>query len=242
MSSLVDAVVAQVSAQPDIAYLAVFLAAMTEALALVGSFVPGSTIVIALAALVPAGVIAVVPTLIAAIFGAIIGDGASYLLGWRYKRGILTAWPLSRYPALVERSTAFFQRYGAFAVFISRFLPPIRGFVPVTAGALSMPPQRFFPVNIAAIIGWATVHVGTGVLAGSAYKDFGGSLGKCGLAILAGAVVLYLAYRLARRIITSRRNGTTTALLPSQRAHAVHITHRSPTPLTAKPSSSYPAR
>lgn len=57
MSGFVDAVVAQVSAQPDIAYLAVFLAAMIEALALVGSFMPGSTIVIALAALVPAGVI-----------------------------------------------------------------------------------------------------------------------------------------------------------------------------------------
>ncbi|HTK13188.1 MAG TPA: DedA family protein [Xanthobacteraceae bacterium] len=238
MSGFVDAVVAQVSAQPDIAYLAVFLAAMTEALAFVGSFVPGSTIVIALAALVPVGVIGVVPTLIAAVLGAIIGDGASYLLGWRYKRGILTTWPFSRYPALVERSTAFFQRYGAFAVFVARFLPPIRGFVPVTAGALSMPPQRFFPVNVAAIVGWAMIHVGAGVLAGSAYKDFGGSLGEYGLAILVGVVALYLAYRIARRFIANRSGGK--ASLARQKPQVLQVTHRSPQPLTAK--SSYPTR
>jgi hypothetical protein len=101
-----------------------------------------------------------------------------------------------------------------------------------------MRPQRFFPVNVAAIVGWAMIHVGAGVLAGSAYKDFGGSLGEYGLAILVGVVAFYLAYRIARRFIANRRGGE--ARLARQKPQVLQVTHRSPQPLTAKPS--YPTR
>ncbi len=46
----------------------------------------------------------------------------------------------------MAQSEAFFHRWGALAVFFARFLPPIRAFVPVTAGALGMPPILFFGV------------------------------------------------------------------------------------------------
>ena len=52
----------------------------------------------------------------------------------------------------MAQSEAFFHRWGALAVFFARFVPPIRAFVPITAGALGMPPLRFYSVNIPAIL------------------------------------------------------------------------------------------
>ena len=106
--------------------------------------------------------------LAAAIAGAVLGDGrvldrpslasakSSAPGRWRIIRGV------------VAQSEAFFHRWGALAVFFARFVPPIRAFVPITAGALGMPPLRFYAVNIPAILLWAPAHVLPGVLAVSA--------------------------------------------------------------------------
>ena len=96
------------------------------------------------------------------------GDGSAFWIGHRSQREILSAWPMANYPRVVAQSEAFFHRWGALAVFFARFVPPIRAFVPITAGALGMPPLRFYAVNIAAILLWAPAHVLPGVLAVSA--------------------------------------------------------------------------
>src|SRR6266481_1857714 len=86
--------------------------------------------------------------------GALLGDGTAFWIGHRTKREILNSWPMSKYPRVVAQSEAFFRRWGALAVFFARFVPPIRAFVPITAGALGMPPVRFYAVNIPAILLW----------------------------------------------------------------------------------------
>jgi membrane-associated protein len=111
---------------------------------IVGSFVPGSTVILSLSALIPAGDLSLTGVLAAAISGAVIGDGLAYGLGHRYPHRIRGIWPLHDYPIVVERSETFFRKYGDAAVFLARFLPPVRAFVPITAGALGMAPGRFF--------------------------------------------------------------------------------------------------
>ena len=96
------------------------------------------------------------------------------------QREILTAWPMANYPSVVAQSEAFFHRWGALAVFFARFVPPIRAFVPITAGALGMPPLRFYAVNMPAILLWAPAHVLPGVLAVSALHEYGGLAAACG--------------------------------------------------------------
>src|SRR5205807_7641192 len=100
-----------------------FLAALLEAIPVVGALVPGSTIILALSALVPGGELKLWPVLAAAAAGAVLGDGSAYLLGHRSQREILSAWPLGNYPGVVEQSEAFFHRWGALAVFFARFVP-----------------------------------------------------------------------------------------------------------------------
>lgn len=206
MTHYLDQLIAFVSAHAWLAYLTIFLAALLEAVPVFGSLVPGSTIILALSALIPDGELAFVPVLACAISGALLGDGAAYLAGKRGQRTILSAWPMSRYPGVVAQSEAFFARWGTLAVFFARFLAPVRAFVPITAGALEMPPQRFFPVNAAAIVVWSLAHVLPGVFAATLLARYGGLEGVEGELkhywmplVLAGAVLAGLAVWFVRR-------------------------------------------
>ena len=210
MSSLIEPLIAFVSAHVWLAYLTLFLAALLEAVPIVGSVIPGSTIIFALSALVPGGELKLEWVLTAAIAGALIGDGSAFGLGHREQREILNAWPLSNYPRVVAQSEAFFHRWGTLAVFFARFVPPIRAFVPITAGALGMTPPMFFAVNVPAVLLWAPAHVLPGVLAVSALHRYGGFAPHEGiakhywiLAVIVGALIVALATWVIRR----RRGG-----------------------------------
>jgi membrane protein DedA with SNARE-associated domain len=206
VTSLIDQLIAFVSANAWLAYLTLFLAALLEAVPVVGSVIPGSTIILALSALVPGGDLNLWWVLAAATAGALLGDGSAFWVGHRAQREILTSWPLSSYPRLVAQSEEFFRRWGTLAVFLARFVPPIRAFVPITAGALGMPPPRFYPVNIAAILLWGPAHVLPGVLAVSALHTYVGlphheHLGKrlWMFGVIGGALIVTLAVWTIRR-------------------------------------------
>jgi membrane protein DedA with SNARE-associated domain len=217
VTDLLNSLIAFVSAHAWLAYLTLFLAALLEAVPVVGSVIPGSTVILALSALVPGGELQLGPVLAAAIAGALLGDGTAYLAGYRRQREILGTWPLTNYPRVIKQSEAFFNRWGALAVFFARFVPPIRAFVPITAGALGMPPPRFYLVNIPAVLLWAAAHVLPGVLAVSALHQYAGlpqheHTGKhfWMLAVLGGALILALA------IWTIRRRNGGTAVEPAK--------------------------
>ena len=173
MVRYIDPLIAFVSDHAWLAYVTLFLAALLEAVPVVGSFIPGSTLILALSALVPGGELKLQWVLLAAIAGALLGDGSAYWLGHRSQHEILSTRPLANYPRVIAQSEAFFRQWGAWAVFLARFVPPIRAFVPITAGALGMPASRFYPVNVAAILLWAPLHVLPGVMAVSLLDRFG---------------------------------------------------------------------
>jgi membrane protein DedA with SNARE-associated domain len=205
VASFIDPLIAFVSAHPWLAYLTLFLAALLEAVPVVGSVVPGSTIILALSALVPSGDLQLEWALLTAIAGALLGDGSAFWIGHRAQREILSSWPMSNYPRLVAQSEAFFHRWGTLAVFFARFVPPIRAFVPMTAGALGMAPLRFYAVNIPAVLLWAPAHVLPGVLAVSALHEYAGLPHHAGLArhwmlaVIGAAVIVALATWTIRR-------------------------------------------
>lgn len=209
VTSFLDPLISFVSAHAWLAYLTLFLAALLEAVPVVGSVIPGSTIILALSALVPGGELRLQWVLLAAALGAVLGDGSAYWIGHRQQREILNTWPLTNYPRVVEQSENFFHRFGTWAVFFARFVPPIRAFVPVTAGALGMPPAHFYAINIPAILVWAPAHVLPGVLAVSVLHEYAGlhHHGHVGkhiwiLTVIGVAIVLGLAVWIYRR-----RNG-----------------------------------
>jgi membrane protein DedA with SNARE-associated domain len=97
-------------------------------------------------------------------------------------------------------------------------VPPIRAFVPITAGSLGMEPWKFYGVNAAAILMWAVAHTLPGVLAVSALHQYAGlrhheHVGKhlWIYAVAFGAVILGAAIWTIRR-----RHGRGGAVTPAK--------------------------
>lgn len=206
MTPFLNPLIDFVSAHAGLGYLVLFLAALLEAVPIVGSLVPGSTVILALSALVPGGELKLEGVFSSVIAGAVLGDGSAFWVGHRGQQRILNSWPLANYPRILAESEAFFRRRGIWAVFFARFLAPFRAFAPITAGALGMPPLRFYLVNIPAILLWALAHVLPGVAAVSALHAYAGlphheHVGKhlWIFAVIAGAVIAGLAMWIMRR-------------------------------------------
>ena len=161
-------------AHPQLSFLAVFLLALSEAVPVIGTVVPGSTLILAISALATTAGIMPWALLVAAVLGAIAGDGFSFWLGHRYRRQILSGWLLNRFPWLIERSAQFIRKYGITSVFLARFTAVVRAFVPLLAGILRMSSRQFYVANILSALVWAPMHVFPGVLLGLAVA-FGGA-------------------------------------------------------------------
>ncbi|RDJ03027.1 bifunctional DedA family/phosphatase PAP2 family protein [Rhizobium grahamii] len=196
--SWLKAFMALMAAHPQTAYAVVLLLALSESLPILGAVIPGTAIIVGLAALVPSGVLKLYPLLGAAFVGAVVGDGFSFWLGSRYHREITSRWPFRRYPVLIEKSETFFQRHGGKSVFLARFTPGVRAFIPLVAGMVDMRATRFYVVNILSAALWAPVHVLPGVFAGAFAASIGPSGTKLVVLVLIAGVIVWLSLRIAR--------------------------------------------
>jgi membrane protein DedA with SNARE-associated domain len=188
MASYFSALVDFVSAHPHYAHIAIFLLALSEAIPVVGTVVPGSTLVIAISALAASADVNPWLLLIAATAGAIAGDGFSFWLGQQYHQEILTSWPLNQYPQFIARSEKFITRYGVASVFLARFTAVVRAFVPLVSGILQMSPRQFYVANILSAIVWAPAHVFPGVLLALALRFAGASAEQRTILVIAGLI------------------------------------------------------
>jgi len=202
LGGILQAIIDAIGANRHLAYTLVFLLAFSESFPVLGSIIPGTTIIIAIAALVPSGAVDLDWLLASAIAGAILGDGFSYWLGYRFRDEIASRWPLNRYPQLISVGQAAIQKHGGKSVFIARFLPTIRAIVPLVAGILRLNPWRFYLVNIVSAVAWALAHIVPAVIAGASLALAGAVGGRLVVLFLVLIVVLWLiltAVRLAVR-------------------------------------------
>jgi membrane protein DedA with SNARE-associated domain len=189
MTSYFSAVADCVSAQSHYAFIAIFLLALSEAIPVVGTIVPGSTLIIGISTLAVGASANPWILLIAATVGAIAGDGLSFWLGQKYHREVLRSWPLSQYPQFIARSEGFIIRYGVASVFLARFMAVIRAFVPLVSGILGMSPRQFYAANILSAIVWAPAHVFPAVLLTMALRLTDASAEQRTILVIAALVV-----------------------------------------------------
>lgn len=201
MGNVVAMLIAFAGAHRELAYGLVLVLAASEALPILGLFIPATAIIVGLSALVPTGAVDLWPLIASASIGAIIGDGAAYWLGHRYHREITGRWPLRRYPALIARGEEFFRRRGSASVFIARFTPGVRSVVPLIAGILRMPIARFYGMNIVSAVVWAPIHVLAGALIGASLALLGAVAGRLAVFLVALAFFLWLVAWLVRRAL-----------------------------------------
>lgn len=193
---------------PEYAALAVFLLAFSEAIPIVGTIVPGSTLIVAISALATGADVSPWGLLLAAVAGAILGDGASFWLGLRLQRGVLQRWPLNRFPKFIARSEEFFARYGAMSVFLARFTAVVRAFVPLIAGIVHMPARQFYVANVLSALAWAPAHVFPGAAFGVLVRLAGARPSEIFFLALAVMILGLIAARLVRRYLRAADGGS----------------------------------
>jgi membrane protein DedA with SNARE-associated domain/membrane-associated phospholipid phosphatase len=187
---------------PEWMLTVVFFAAFLESVAVIGTFVPGSTAMFLAGALTGTGSLSLGWVLAWAIAGAIAGDGLSFWLGSRYKNRIVKLWPFSRHPEVLEAGYRFFGKHGAKSVVLARFVGPLRAIVPVVAGMLGMSPVRFYAMNVLSALLWAPAHILPGVVFGASVLLAGAVSFRLVviLALLVGSV--WLSYRAAAFLLS----------------------------------------
>ncbi len=152
---------------PHWGWLAAFIIAFSESLAVIGSIIPGSVTMTAIGILAGSGVLPIWSIIISAIFGAILGDGISYIGGYYLQDKTRRIWPFTRFPQILLKGEVFFVKHGGKSVFFGRFVGPVRAIVPLVAGSLKFPPKRYFSASILSAIAWAPAYMLPGILLGA---------------------------------------------------------------------------
>jgi len=198
LASLVHTIVGLAGSNPWLVAAIVFAAAFSEAIVVVGALVPGTALILALAAAAGAGGHPVWPIVTAAALGAVASDGVSFWFGHRYRSHIAERWPFTRHPELLARGDAFFERHGGKSVLLARFLPGVRAVVPVSAGMAGMPVDRFYAANVSSAVIWAASHVLPGAFLGVALGVLGAASGRALVVLAALLLTVYVAVRFVR--------------------------------------------
>jgi membrane protein DedA with SNARE-associated domain len=158
LEGFADAIVAFAREHRALVPAIVLVLAFCESLAFVSLILPFWGLLVAIGAFIGgAGSLDFWLVVASAAVGAALGDWLSYWLGYHYHHQIARMWPLSRYPDLLPKGHAFFERWGAWAIVIGRFSGPLRASVPIVAGIVDMPRFTFQLANWSSAVLWAFV-------------------------------------------------------------------------------------
>lgn len=154
LNSLVQPVLDFVRAYPQYAIVIVFLISFGECFAFLSWLVPGTVFFVAFGTFAGAANLSLIPLSISASIGAALGFYTSYLLGLWLGPTAEHSWPFKNQPQLLARGHAFFEKWGAPAVFIGHFFGPVRAIIALVAGITTMPQVPFHIANIGASVLW----------------------------------------------------------------------------------------
>jgi membrane-associated protein len=125
---------------------------------LIGFFLPGDTLLFAAGLLLATGKLHSPVALVVVLvpLAAIIGNVVGYWIGYTTGPKVFDR-PNSRIfrPEMVARSNAFFERRGAAAVILARFVPVVRTFATVIAGVSRMNFVRYLTYSVIGGIIWS---------------------------------------------------------------------------------------
>ncbi|HEY3876738.1 MAG TPA: VTT domain-containing protein [Candidatus Kapabacteria bacterium] len=143
---------------------------------LVGFFLPGDSLLITAGILIGGHKVAIdfLPLAFLLWIAAVIGESAGYFIGKKagqtlYKR------PNSRFfkQEHLHRTHAFFQKHGGKSIVLARFIPIVRTFVPVVAGAGEMEMKVFTIYNIVGGFLWIFGVLALGLVLGKSVANIG---------------------------------------------------------------------
>ena len=122
---------------------------------LIGFFLPGDTLLFSAGFFAAQGKLSLAWLLVAVGVPAIAGDNVGYTLGKRMGRRLFTRKDciLFRHE-YIERAEKFYESHGGKTIILARFVPVVRTFAPVVAGAAKMDHKKFFAYNVIGGLTW----------------------------------------------------------------------------------------
>ncbi|MEJ2587525.1 MAG: DedA family protein [Deltaproteobacteria bacterium] len=189
-------------------YWAVFAAILLEDF---GLPLPGETLLITGSILAAQGDMHIVPLLLFAWAGAVLGDTIGYGLGrfagrrlvLRYGRYVLIT------PHRLDHARTLFRKHGGMIVVVARFFEVLRQLNGIVAGTVDMPWWRFVSYNMLGAVLWVCFW---GILffeAGDRAKAILGSFNKLEVFMIIGLVIagIIVVFFVLRRSLETNRTG-----------------------------------
>jgi membrane-associated protein len=126
---------------------------------LIGFFLPGDSLLFTTGLLIAGGTYLHQPLWLMCLLisiAAVLGDQFGYLFGRRFGPALFRR-PDSRLfkQENLTRAAAFFDRYGARSIVLARFVPIVRTFTPIVAGASRMHYRTFLIFNVIGGVLWS---------------------------------------------------------------------------------------
>lgn len=162
------AIAAWIAAGPLYAYGFVFLIVFIETGVVFFPFLPGDSLLFAAGFFAHNGGFNIFILLAAAWVAAILGDQCNFMIGHFFGRKIVASGKVKAMtPERVKKTEDFLDKWGHLAIFLGRFFPFIRTFVPFLAGMGGMHWKNFVIFNILGGVCWSTLFTLLGYFFGS---------------------------------------------------------------------------
>jgi membrane-associated protein len=151
------------------AYLVLFLTIFCETGLVIAPFLPGDSLLFAAGAVsaiegVTINVNILAPILILA---AILGDTCNYWIGYFFGEHLFHENSKFLKKRYLDKTHAFFEKYGGKTIFVARFVPIVRTMTPFVAGMGRMGYKKFISYSLFAAIFWVCLILYSGYLFGN---------------------------------------------------------------------------
>lgn len=147
--------------------LVLFLIIFAESGMMVGFFFPGDTLLFSAGILAAGGRLPLYETMAVIALAAILGDNVGYQIGKSMGPKLFKEDNLVFRHDHIMKAEGFFKKYGSKTMLVSHFIPIVRSFAPVTAGAAKMNRRQFFIYDAIGILAWTIIITLLGYFVGS---------------------------------------------------------------------------
>jgi membrane-associated protein len=147
--------------------LVLFLIIFAESGMMVGFLFPGDTLLFSAGILAAAGKLSLPEVLIIIAAAAILGDNIGYLIGKHLGPRLFKKDSVVFRHDYIMRAEKFYEKYGSKTMLVAHFVPIVRTFAPVTAGAGKMNHKQFILFDAIGCIAWTVVVTFIGYYIGS---------------------------------------------------------------------------
>jgi membrane-associated protein len=144
-----------------------FLIIFAESGMMVGFFFPGDTLLFSAGILAAAGKLSLPEVLVIIAAAAILGDNVGYHIGKHLGPKLFKKDSLIFRHDYIMRAEKFYEKYGTKTMLFAHFVPIVRTFAPVTAGAGKMNRKQFFIYDAIGDIAWTLLLTLLGYSVGS---------------------------------------------------------------------------